>query len=186
MMIGYKRPDQTHRDDVVFDILQTILSGGRTGLLQKELVQEKAVAQVAAAQATFPAGRFPCLFLFVLSPKQGHTLEESRKALDELLIRFEAKPVDAVTLARAKAQARVAALRRLGSNPELAAILPAYYAGYGDWRQLFSELDELDKVKAEDVQRVALRYFNPVNRTMAYTPQQGRPDTVQDGVGGPQ
>jgi predicted Zn-dependent peptidase len=44
-----------------------------------------------------------------------------------------------------------------------------YYANYGDWRKLFTALDALNKVTAEDVQRVAQMYFISVNRTLAYT-----------------
>jgi predicted Zn-dependent peptidase len=33
LMIGYKRPDQRDKDDPVFDVLSSILSSGRTGLL---------------------------------------------------------------------------------------------------------------------------------------------------------
>ena len=41
LFVGYKRPDQYDPDDAVFDVIQMILSSGRTGLLYKELVQEK-------------------------------------------------------------------------------------------------------------------------------------------------
>jgi len=41
LMIGYKRPDQRDKDDAVFDVLSSILSSGRTGLLYKELVRRQ-------------------------------------------------------------------------------------------------------------------------------------------------
>ena len=40
---------------------------------------------------------------------------------------------------------------------------------YGDWRRLFSELDDYDKVTADDVQRVANTYLVKEHRTLAYT-----------------
>src|SRR5271157_5327080 len=36
---GYKRPDQYDKDDPVFDVLELILSSGRTGVLYREMVQ---------------------------------------------------------------------------------------------------------------------------------------------------
>jgi len=56
----------------------------------------------------------------------------------------------------------------LDSNSGLAGLLTAYYAIYGDWRKLFTSLDELDRITADDVQRVAQECFVPEKRTVAY------------------
>jgi predicted Zn-dependent peptidase len=167
--IGYKRPDQYDKDDAVFDVIQMILSSGRTGLLYKDLVENKRVALEAQAAATFPDGRYPNLFIFVLVPAVGHTLEENQKALDEALTKFMSKKVDAETLQRVKTKVRAGVIRRLASNAQLASLLTTYYASYGDWRKLFTSIDDLNKVTAEDVQRVAMKYFTPQSRTLAYT-----------------
>ncbi|MBZ5727275.1 MAG: insulinase family protein [Acidobacteriia bacterium] len=171
LVIGYKRPDQYHPDDPVFDIVSLLLSSGRTGLLYKELVQEKRIAQVAQAAATFPDGRYPNLFLFFLAPALGHSVEENQKALDDLLARFQAAPVDEAALRRVKTKLRAGVIRRLAGNAGLASLLATYYAGFGDWRRLFTDLAGYEKVTAADVQRVAQRYFVSVNRTMAYIAQ---------------
>jgi predicted Zn-dependent peptidase len=169
LMIGYKRPDQYDKDDSVFDIISGILSGGRTGLLYQELVRDKQVALEAEAEDSFPDSRYPNLFLFFVAPSLNHTVDENEKALEDLLARFESKPVDAETLARVKTKARAAVIRRLDSNSGLASLLTAYYAAYGDWRKLFTSLNDIDKVTAEDVQRVARKYFTSSSRTVAYT-----------------
>jgi predicted Zn-dependent peptidase len=44
-----------------------------------------------------------------------------------------------------------------------------FYANYGDWRKLFTELEDYDKVTAEDVERVAKTYLVPEHRTVAWT-----------------
>jgi predicted Zn-dependent peptidase len=168
-VVAYKRPDQYDKDDAVFDVIQLILSNGRTGLLYKELVEDKRLAATAQAAATFPNGRYPNLFAFFLVPSPGHTVEENEKALDDLLARFKARPVDAETLQRARTQARAGALRGLSGNGGLAKMLAQHYASYGDWRKMFTAIDQFGKVTAEDVERVAQRYFVLVNRTFAYT-----------------
>lgn len=173
--VAYKRPDEYDKDDAVFDVIQLMLSNGRNGMLHKELVEEKRVATIAQAVATFPDGRYPNLFAFFLAPSQGHSVEENEKALDELLARLKAKPVDAETLLRAKTQARAGTLRIMGSNSGLAKILAVHYANYGDWRKAFTLLDQASKVTAQDAQRVAQRYFVPMNRTLVYTTPPGRP-----------
>ena len=173
-IIGYKRPDQFDRDDAVFDVIQMILSSGRTGLLYKEMVQDKRLSLNAQASATFPSGRYPSMFAFVLVPALGHTVADNEKAVDELIFRFLTQPVDPVALARAKTQARAGVIRRLANNTGLASLLTSAYVNYGDWRKLFTSIDDINKVTAEDVQRVAQRYFLPASRTLAYTQPAGQ------------
>ena len=185
LVIGYKRPDQYDKDDPVFDIISEILSSGRTGLLYQDLVRDKRVALEAEAGDSYPDSRYPNLFLFFLAPALGHTVDENEKALEDLLTRFEAQKVDAETLARVKTKARAGVIRRLDSNPGLASLLTAYYAAYGDWRKLFTSLDELDKVTADDVQRVARQYFVRPSRTTAYTVNSGGPPAGAESQGGP-
>ena len=43
-----------------------ILSSGRTGLMYKDLVQDKKIALAAQAIGNFPGSRYPSLFTFVL------------------------------------------------------------------------------------------------------------------------
>jgi predicted Zn-dependent peptidase len=166
--IAYKRPDQYSKEDPVFDVISLILSSGRTGLLYKELVQEKKIALAAQAIATYPDGRYPNLFLFFLAPSVGHTVDEDLKALDDLLGRFKAQKVDAETLARVKTKARAGVIRRLDNNAGLARMLATYYASYGDWRKLFTSIDDLNRVTADDVERVARQYFVLPSRTVTY------------------
>ena len=122
-----------------------------------------------AAVATNPDGRYPNLFVFMLAPAQGHTVEENQRALEELLQRFKSTPPDPQSLARAKAQGRANIVRRMTSNSELARLLAFVSTNYGDWRKLFTTLDDLDQVKAEDVQRAANRYFVVTGRTTVST-----------------
>jgi predicted Zn-dependent peptidase len=60
-------------------------------------------------------------------------------------------------------------MRQLDNNPGLANLLAAYHANYGNWRKLFTSLDEIDKVTAEDVQRVARTYFTDNAKTVSFT-----------------
>ncbi len=47
---------------------------------------------------------------------------------------------------------------------------PIYQTRFGDWRQLFRELDEDDKVTKADIRRVANKIFVDGNRTSATHP----------------
>jgi predicted Zn-dependent peptidase len=146
-----------------------ILSSGRTGLMYKELVEDKKIALAAQAVSTYPDGRYPNLFLFFMVPALGHTVAEDEAALNDLLTRFMAKPVDAETLQRVKTKVRAQLIREMTSNSSLARLITLYYGAYGDWRKLFTSIDEINGVTGDDVGRVAHLCFIPISRTLAYT-----------------
>jgi predicted Zn-dependent peptidase len=169
IFIGYKRPDQESKDDAVFDVVAGILSSGRTGLLYKELVRDKKIALAVQAGATFPSGKLPNLFVLFGLPNSGHTVEEVEKGIYGVLDQLKNEKVDAATLERVKTKVRAGLIRQLDSNAGLAQQLPFYEVNYGDWRMMFNGPDLIEKVTAEDVQRVAREYFVPERRTVAYT-----------------
>ncbi len=168
LIVAYKRPDQLHKDDAAFDVVASILSSGRTGLLYKEMIRDKRISLAAIAQATFPEGKYPNLFLLFFAPATGHTVEENEKTAYAILERLKTEKVDQTALDRVKTKLRASLIRQLDSNSGLAAQLTHYYVSYGDWRKLFTGLQEINAVTADDVQRVARQYFVEKSRTVAY------------------
>ena len=45
--------------------------------------------------------------------------------------------------------------------------LARYQQLYGNWRELFKEVNKINSVTPEDIQRVANKYFKKTNRTVA-------------------
>jgi predicted Zn-dependent peptidase len=166
-VVGYRRPDEKSPDDAVLEVTADVLSSGRTGLIYKDLVEEKRVALEAGADPSFPGSKYPNLFLLYIVPNQGKTLTDCEKPLFDVLDRLKTHKVDEATLQRVKTKLRAELIGKLDGNSQLASELNAYQVAYGDWRRLFTELDEIQKVTADDVQRVATRYFTPETRTIA-------------------
>jgi predicted Zn-dependent peptidase len=83
--------------------------------------------------------------------------------------RAKAQPPDQTTLNRIKSKLRADLIRGLASNTGLAVQLCSYHVNYGDWRRLFTELEDYGKVTAEDVVRVAKKYLVPEKRTVGFT-----------------
>jgi predicted Zn-dependent peptidase len=169
VVMGYKRPNEQDKDDPVFDVIAGILSSGRTGWLYKDLVQEKKLALGVQAIPAFPSARYPNLFVFFGLPNSGHTVDEVEKGIYAVIDRLKNQPVDPATLDRVKTKVRAGLIRQLDSNSGLAGQLPFYEVTYGDWRMMFKGLDEIEKVTAGDVQRVARQYFVPDHRTVIYS-----------------
>ncbi len=167
--IAYKRPDQYSADDAALDVLNEVLSGGRTGIVYKELVRDKKIALGAQTIPTFPGGKYPSLFLFFSVPNSGHSVEENEKAIYEIIERVKKEKVDAAAIERVRTKLRAELIRKLDSNSGLASELCSYSVNFGDWRKLFTQLDDYNRVTAEDVQRVAKTYLIDSTRTVAYT-----------------
>jgi predicted Zn-dependent peptidase len=167
-VVGYKKPSKYHPDRAVFDVISSVLSGGRTSWFYKELVRDRQIALQAGGFPDFPGDKYTSLFLFYAFPSSGHTVEENEKAMDELIEKLKNEGPDQETLQMVKTKARAGLIAGLDSNSGLASQLASYHSGYGDWRQLFRWLDEINAVTPADVQRVAKEYFTTRNRTVGY------------------
>src|SRR4029077_16525091 len=98
MAIAYKRPDQYSPDDAILDVVSEILSGGRTGLIYKDMVGDKQMARGAGSQATFPGGKYPSLFVFFVAPATGHSVEENEKEMYTIIFWMRTTTDSAVTM----------------------------------------------------------------------------------------
>jgi predicted Zn-dependent peptidase len=65
-----------------------------------------------------------------------------------------------------KTRAKADLIRGLGDNQGLASQLGEYQAMYGDWRELFRQIERIDKVSKAELRRVANKIFTEENRTV--------------------
>lgn len=163
---GYHRPSINDKDRVVYDIISSLLSDGRTSRLYKSLVQEKQIALSATGTSGFPGDKYPNLILLYALTAPGHTVDELATALQSEIERLKTEPVTKEELDQVKTQARAGLLRSLDSNMGMARNLVEYQVKTGDWRNLFKELEAINAVNTADIQRVAQATFTPENRTI--------------------
>jgi len=166
-MEGYHRPDYRDPDDSVYDAIADVLSNGRTGRLYRSLVRDQRIAQTVQGGSGEPGVKFPNLFEFSGRPLPGHTNDEIAAAIHKELDKLKNEDVTDEELAAFKTRNRVDTLRGLADNEGLANQLAQYQTLFGDWRQLFRELDQADKVTKADIRRVANKIFVESNRTSA-------------------
>jgi predicted Zn-dependent peptidase len=65
-----------------------------------------------------------------------------------------------------KTRTKASLIRGLAENSGLAQQLAFYQTRYGDWRELFTSVDRIDKVTKADIRRVANETFVDTNRTV--------------------
>ncbi len=165
---GYHRPGYRDPDDAVYDAIQDILSNGRVSRLYRSLVRDAQIAAAAAGFSGFPGEKYPGLFVFYAVPLPGHTPAEMRDAIHKEIEKLKTADVSDEELAMFKTRARADLLRGLADNQGLANDLAEYQTRYGDWRELFLQLDKVDKVTKADIRRVANQIFVASNRTSAW------------------
>ena len=166
---GYHRPGYLDPDNVVYDAIADIFSNGRTSRLYRSLVRDQRIAAAAEGFTGFPGDKYPGLFGFFAVPSPGHTDAELRAAIHKEIEKLRTADVSDAELAMFKTRARADLLRGLASNQGLAAQLASYQLRYGDWQELFLQLDRIDKVSKADIRRVANKVFTAANRTYAET-----------------
>jgi predicted Zn-dependent peptidase len=164
---GYHRPSYRDPDDAVYDAISDIMSNGRVSRLYRSLVEQQQIAAVAQGFSGFPGEKYPSLFAFYAVPIPGHTPAEMRDAIHKEIEKLKTTDVTDAELAMYKTRTRADLLRGLADNEGLAGSLAEYQTRYGDWRQLFLQLKEVDAVTKADIRRVASKVFVPSNRTSA-------------------
>jgi predicted Zn-dependent peptidase len=163
---GYHRPNFRDPDDAVYDVLGDLLSKGRTSRLYRSLVRDKRIA-LAAQGGSFPGNKYPSLFYFYAAPAEGHTAAEMAGPIHDEIERLKTQDVSDEELQSIKVRAKADLVRGLANDQGLAFQLGEYQALYGDWRELFRQIDELEKVTKADIRRVANKTFREDNRTTA-------------------
>lgn len=169
---GYHRPAATDPDDAVFTAIEMLMSSGRTSRLYKSLVRDKKIAVQAQGINGFPGEKYPNLFTFLLVPSAGGTAAQMADPLHAEIDRLKTEDVKADELQSVKTRAKATLLRQLDSNAGLALQLASYQTIRGDWRELFREVDKIDKVSPADIRRVANSTFLPGNRTVGMLEKQ--------------
>jgi predicted Zn-dependent peptidase len=163
---GYHKPNGADPDSAVYDVISDILSNGRVSRLYRSLVRDKKIALQAGGFNNFPGDKYPSLFVFLGVPAPGHTATDMAEPIHSEIERLKSEDVPKEELDSVKTRAKMALLEQLDDNQGLASSLTTAYMRYGDWREMFRELDRIDKVSAADIRRVAAKVFVPGNRTV--------------------
>ncbi len=172
LAIAFHKPTLPARDDYVFDLIDLILGQGRVSRLYREVVEKR---QLATSLSTYgaPGARYDNLFVISAVPRRPHTVEEVERAIYAELDRLRREPVGRDEIERALNRLRTDRLRSMQSNAGLARSLTYYQLVAGDWRYLDRYDEVVSTLNADDVRRVAQKYFRPENRTVVILRRNG-------------
>jgi zinc protease len=165
VMIGYHIPESRHADTPAIEILNAILTQGRSSRLSQRLVEKDQLA--LAAQASVGESLDPGLWTFFLRPRSGVDPAKAEAALYEQLARIGRDGVTAAELTAAQSRILANFYRGLKTIAGKANLIGASEIYLGDATRLGEQIAGYEKVTADDVRRVAAAYLKPANRTVA-------------------
>ena len=171
LKIGWHKPIHPDPEAVVFDVITSVLSGGRTTRLYKSIYEEQQLTAEPPAAYTGPGERYDNLMIISAEPRHPHTLEEVEEAIYDEIERLKAEPVDERELQRIKNQLDAEQVRQLGSNIGIAFTLLIGEIYMGDYKAMFRYFDLVKEVTAEDIMRISEKYLTRQNRTVGWRVQ---------------
>lgn len=165
MMVGYHVPQSGTDDYYPLRVLENILLYGQSSRLYQRLVDKDQLA--IGVSSSYEYAFDPTLFIMTLQPRSGITPEAVEKALYEELEKIKKEGVSAQELQKAKNILLVEFFGKMKTIAGKANELGNYEVFFGDYKKLLTAPDFFNKVTADDVRRVAQKYFTERNRTVA-------------------
>jgi zinc protease len=173
----YPLPDVKHPDVPAIDLMDMVLTAGRSARLYQALVETGLASSVGA----YPAEMIePGWYNVFATAAPGKEIAEVDRVMQETLTQFRQSGVTPEELDRAKVQLQAYLVL---SNQDISS--QAMQLGFnqivaGDYRYSDRYLQELARVTPADIQRVAEIYLDPAKRTVGYfqpTLANGEPGT---------
>ena len=164
LMTGYHVVEASHPDYYPLQVLQNILFGGESSRIYQRLVDRDQLALDVGGQMSLAFD--PTLFTIVVQPREGVRTEAVEKVLYEELARA-GTGITEHEMQKAKNTLIAGFYRQMKTINGKARALGNYEVFFGDYRKLFTVAEVYAKVTAEDVKRVAQKYFTEKNRTVA-------------------
>jgi len=166
LLMGYHTVPEGHPDFQTLQLLASVLSGGRTSILYKRMVDKEETALQVASFNGFPGTKLTPLFATLAVPNRGVSVDTLKATILDEIDKVKNGNITKEELDRARTNARANLIRRLDSNTGIARMLAQAEAQRGDWRTVFTDLQDLQNITVDDLQRVAKKYLTQDNLTV--------------------
>jgi zinc protease len=162
LSVAYHACAFSDSDAPALAVLEKILLSGNAGRLKQKLQDSKLCS---SAKCTFEVKHDPGLFTFSLTGAPGAQAGKLQEALEGTLEALKSSLVSESELRRAKNHAEFQLLAQR-DGPYRSALHLALFESLDNWPQAYSWFGKLNTVGAQDIQRVARRYFVTENRVL--------------------
>jgi len=161
-----------HEDSYALDVLEMVLSRGRTSRLYRDLVYDRRIARSAWA-GYHRVSVDPTTFTIGAQAMPGKDIAAVEAAIDEVIAGVRDNGVTQAELDKAKNQVAAAFIFAQESNRGQAMRI-GFYEITGGWGRMNEYLQGIQGVTADDVRRVARQYLDRDRRTVGILVPQAR------------
>jgi zinc protease len=172
VMMAFHVPSGSHKDSPALDVLSGILSEAPSGRLYKALVESK---KAVSADAENYSLHDPGVEMFSATVAKDRSLDDAEKTMLSVIDGLIKEPPNKEEVDRAKTRI----LKNIDlelNNSERVGLALSEWGSMGDWRLIYLNRDQVEKVTPEDVARVAKLYLKPDNRTIGRYLPTAQPD----------
>ena len=175
--LSYPTVQVRHADEAPLDLLSTILGGGQTSLLYKNLVKSQFAVQ---ASVSHPCAELACTFnMYALPhPASGKSLADIEKIIRDTLVEFEKRGVEEDDLIKAKAQMEASFIFGLQSVSGKVSQLAANETFTGNPNYIEQDIARYANVTKADVMRVYEQYIKGKAAVIMSVVPNGKPEMI--------
>ncbi|GAB1308159.1 pitrilysin family protein [Urechidicola sp. KH5] len=170
ILAAYRLPGQSTRDAFVLDMISTYLSGGKSSVLYKKMVDDnKQALQVAAVN--LGQVDYNIFALFAL-PQGEVSLETLLSEMDEEIAKIQTDLISERDYQKLLNQFENRFVNSNASVEGIASSLATYYLLYDDVNLINTQLDLYRSITREEIRDVAKKYLSPNQRVeIQYLPK---------------
>lgn len=162
LALGYKIPSYESKDIVALSAIADLFSGGKSALLQSELVDKKQL--VSQAYAYNMDLKDEGIFLFMAGANKGVKAEVVKKEILALIDRIKKGKITQEELDKIKINTRASFIYSLEDSSSVAELFGSYLAR-GNIKPLLEYEEKFDALTIKDIVDVANKYFIPSSST---------------------
>jgi predicted Zn-dependent peptidase len=164
LMIAYHVPEAKHEDYYALNILNAVLSSGKSSRLYTTLVDKKQLA--TSVFSGYGESFDPTLFqIYGITAKDVHE-SALEQGIYEVVETIKNEGITEAELQKIKNQKLMEFYDQIETINGKSNNIGTYEVFFGDYRKMFDAPAAYNKVTVADVQRVAKKYFTKSNRTV--------------------
>ncbi|NOX17549.1 MAG: insulinase family protein [Chlorobi bacterium] len=166
VLFAYHVPEKGGKDYYPLQMLNTLLSSGKSSRMNKNIVDKK---QLALNSGSFNFSlEDPGLFVMYSIANAGVSADSLQGAMDEEVGKVKNEEISEHEFEKLQNQVESDFVSSNASIAGIAASLANYYNYFHDTNLINTELEKYMEVTREDIQRVAKEYLTPENRVVLY------------------
>lgn len=162
IIAAYRTPSHNERDSYVLNMISTYLSGGKSSVLYKKLVDEQ--KQALAVQAINIGQEDYGVYALFALPLGEVPLPTLISEIDEEIVKIQTDLISEREFQKIQNQFENDFVNSNSSIEGIAGSLATYYMLHGDVNLINNEIDIYRSITREEIKEVAKKYLNPNQR----------------------